>query len=459
MSDYSSTQNFDDDFYARAELFRQANKNNPYAWYTALATSNLKSAKNATSSKRPLLGLIKYCLFELPFFAEKSKPYDVVFASVLTKHQTSVRETFFGDLPKNLVDQGYRCAVVGKIAWIYNRSIEGQARDGVPCDVYCPSHLLSKWDGLKCVLKSLKARFSYDGMNDVQKEQSQIEIQAARYHDIVIGLLYQAMLVKVKKANADLKIIHGFEGNTWESSCALVDETCTGYQHGAVLKDQFKVTPFDGRPYPKRIISSGTQSSHALMNVGGVQSDQLRDGYALRIGDIYNHLPKESYPDRITRVLYVMQGGEDANGIFDMLAKIKNAYPHIDFVLRPHPAHPVDESESPLPFTQAQSLYDDIMDADMVLYADSTAAFEAVVLGVPVVALSPQSDPLFQCSSMHHVLRDVNDLENIIDLIEKSSSFDSDFNQARGYVENYFRCPTDKTKDDFIQWLSLSSVS
>lgn len=441
-----------EDFLTRAELFRAANKGQDLIWYSALATSNFKVNQNR-SGFRSLLGLIKYCLLELPWRDDSvTEDYDVVFASVFIKGKDKTKEAFFGDLPK-LLSEDMKCAVVGKIAWNYKRSDEDMAQVDSDVDVFCSSHLLSKWDGLKCIWKSLTVHFSFEGMTSEQAHHARTDMQSARYHDIAIGLFYQKMLETLKAKNPNIQIIHAFEGNSWESACTIVDKNAVGYQHGAVLKDQIKMTPFKDRPIPSKIITSGAEASHAIVALTGMSSSHLVNGRALRLGRVYDHEPKAAYPKKIQSALFLMQNNEDEN--LKRLEEFHEGNPDLNIMLRPHPAHPIDRVYG-FEVSKETDLYKDILRHDMCFYADSTAAFESIALGVPVLNLDDQSDPLFLCPAMRYQAKNTNDFEDTLKTIENSKNFDRDFADARAYFEAYFTKPTATMKDDFKKWLNLS---
>lgn len=447
MIDNQSTY---EDFLERAEIFRAVNAGNDLMWYSALATSNFKASQNR-SGFRSLLGLIKYCLLELPWSASSVvKIYDIVFVSVFIKGKDKTKEAFFGGLPE-LLSEDVKCAVAGKVAWTYSRLDESKAQEDHDVDVFCPSHLLSKWDGLKCILKSVTTRFSFEGMVTEQARQARADMQSARYHDIVVGLFYQKMLERLKSSNT--KIFHAFEGNSWESACAIIDKGAVGYQHGAVLKDQIKMTPFKGRPMSSKVITSGAEASHAIVTLTGMSSSHLVNGCALRLGRVYEYEPKKTNPTKIQSALFLMQN--DGHADVEKLKEFQVMCPNVNIILRPHPAHPIDNIHG-FEISKEPDLYKDILRHDVCLYANSTAAFESIALGVPVLNINDQSDPLFLCPAMRHVVYSSDEFHDVIKTIEGNENFDRDFQDGRAYFEAYFTKPTTIIKDDFKTWLNLS---
>lgn len=462
MKAYQSTSDkveLRDDFLNRSSAFRNANRHNPLVWFTPLATGNKPACDRASSSLRPILGLIKYCLFHLPFrVVIPEKGYDLAISSVFVRDEKGgASDRFFGTLPQQLADDGVACAMVGKIAWTYDKKIEAIAAKQSDVPFYCPTHLLTKYEGMFCVLQAVTTRFSMAGIPRLQAARCQKECGLSCLHDIIIGLFYKRMLEKIKVKNKDVRILYAFEGNTWESACAMVDPHSIGYQHGALLPNQTKIRKDDARPLPSKIISSGPAATNALITIGGYPPDQIESGYALRLGGIYNVRPKKAYPSKFEKFLYFLQGGEEKNGIVDFLTTLRQA--GFEITLRPHPAHPVGDVFAGFELSKEDNVYQDILRHDACLYAGSTAAFEAIALGVPVFNIRTEEDPLFQCPAMHYTMTAPEMFDAILREVESNGDFARDFVVARAYFENYFRAPDQQTKDNFKQWLSLSSVS
>ena len=456
--------------------FCQLNKNNKRIWYTSLVTGNFRNTAvynelcgtSKSFTTRPLWGFLRYCLMDLPFRAAHQPPAaQLLIATVFIRHANKqVTEAFFGSLPSKLRAQGYGVICAGRIAHYFSRSAETQARHDMGPEIFCPTHLLTKWDGLACLAIAaasfFSCRYPEDFNGALKKDMAQSHMS-----EVLSALLYETMIRKIVSRNPDIRILHPFEGNVWESACSLSCQPCTGYQHSSVLNDQFKISCFPGRPSPSQIITTGPEATRQLSALWSYPADMLINGFSLRQEKIYSVAPKTKAPETMRHVLMLMQGDEHKNGVLDFLREFIKSNPEIKISLRAHPAVPLAKmgihEDTEFSISTEPDVYNDILQHDVCIYVSSTASLEAIYLGAPVVHIIVDghidSDPLSGVSHLKRNARTVEELAAHLREFAHYPHFEEEFALARGYFEGYFGKPDNSMEEQFKEWLTLSSAS
>jgi len=401
---------------------------------------------------------------ELPFFSKYSPPEaHLLVATVFTQGKCKkISEVFFGNLLSRLERENCKVIVIGKVTHQFRQSIEDNARKELGSNVYCPSHLLTKWDGLKCLLSAiysfLKYRYPKEYRVQLFKDMAQSHMS-----EVLSALLYQSMIKKISFQNPQLRILHPFEGNTWESACSLSGQYDVGFQHSSVLNDQIKITSFPGRPLPSKVITTGREATEQLVRDWGYNPDVLIDGYTLRQAKIFDVQPKIAAPSKVRRVLVLMQGNEHQNGVLDILREFISKNSGVSVFLRPHPAVPYEgmglREDEMSKVSNNPDLYSDILNHDACIYVSSTAALESTYLGVPVVHIvlgkDVDGDPLFHMPYLKRVAKTSDDIAIILKELEKYPLFDEELVLARDYFDRYFKRPDEFMEEQFKEWLCL----
>lgn len=468
-------------FLKKRDIFYDANAKNKRIWYTSLVTGNFRNTilySELTGTHqpfrlRPLWGFLRYCLIDMPFRRRQRMVPEgqLLVATVFMRQKNQqnahkITEAFFADLPTRLQQSGSPVICIGKVAHHFSRRVEEQARDNLGNTVFCPTHLLTKWDGLKIVTTALCSLLSCRYPSDTGRKVLAKEMIRSHISEVLSALLYEAMIAKIISKNPRIPILHPFEGNTWESACSLSGQYCIGYQHSSILNDQFKISCFSGRPIPSRIITTGPEASRQLSELWGYPNTLLVDGYSLRQAGIYQVHPKTEPPRTVNRILVLMQGEEHRNGALECLRKLMKLRPNIKVCLRPHPAVPITKMgidyKTEFLISDEPDLYVDILRHDACVYISSTAALESIYLGVPVIHLivdsDIDSDPLVGIS---YLKRDAKIAEEIVGYLQEFEGyprFEEEFTLARGYFEGYFRKPDNFMEERFKEWLALSSA-
>lgn len=464
------------DLLALRQEFHDMNGVNGLIWYTSFMTGNFKPVMERQGfSWRPLLGFLRYGLVHLPFRPRKQAgAYDLVFATIFMDRGTGLQDSFFGSLPVMMRDSGLRVALAGKIANRFSAS-----RDNLPLmsaggdgpkqadqpPHYCPSHLLTKKDALLCVWQSLRGFLSLR-YPDKGRGMLRQEMRRAFFSEVLIGLMIEKMLRKLLQKNPDLVIIHGFEGNTWETACSRVTSRSYGMQHGVILGEDRKMTAFRDRPLPRSIITTGPLPASILEGFAGFPAEKIRAGWTFRHAKIFNQEHRQHAPAQIKSVLVLMQGNEHKTGVMAILRQMRDAAPAFAIVLRPHPAVPlaimgIGEAEGFVISTEPD-IHRDILGHDACLYVGSTAALESIYLGVPVVRIAIDDagpDPLEGCP---HLRSEGKNSGEIIGKIEELASpsarttYEAELPLARTYFESYFTKPDHATKEVVKSWINQS---
>ena len=438
--------------------FRSRHQKHPPIWFTSLAVGDYVrthvyqqlQGKKTTLKWRPFLGLIRYCLFDLPFKTRHIPPTDIIFMTVFTWQNGTGRESFYGELPAKLLSDGLKPVLVGKIAEHYHGRMEDIIRKDMVVPAYGPTHLLTKAEGLSCILKGLA---SFAWMRGSWKD-----VFYAASFEIPIALVYMKMLEKIYQQSPEARLVFPFEGNAWESACIMASKSkiSAGYQHAAILPDQIKITTHTGRPLPMQIITTGSEVGDVLTQFGH-DKQNLTDGFTLRQSDIYKFAPKSEPPAKINKMLVLLQGGEDRNGVLDILRHYQRENGDVQITLRPHPAMDISKINTRGFFlSDITRLHEDILAHDACVYTGSTAAMESVYLGVPVIRLAVTGgDPLFSVSYLKKEARTGAEIAAACTFFEGYSNFKDDLRCARSYFEQYFTQPPADMKDKFKKWLSL----
>lgn len=374
---------------------------------------------------RPMLGWLRYVLQDLPWRAQTHlSEYDCVFVTVYIHHHNKVSEPFYGDLPQDLEGRGHRILRFGKIAWNYRRDLENE----LPKDHTSFSHLISKIEGLGLIIKCFLS-----GQWDNQ---------------FIIKSFIGLSLKKIIISNPDIKLVYPFEGNIWEEACVENHQTAIGYQHNAINPKSDKRSKI--KKLPCQIISTGTAASKTIIEKLNIPKDRITDGYSLRLNlDIAGACIKAS----INKCLVLLQGHKNEGQMLKIISDFKMAYPNYQITLRAHPAHPIAKDDYPnFDFSECNGLHEDIVSHDVCFYTGSSAAFESLALGIPVIHIECRiGDPLFECPSMHETAHTVETLYMALAKMKGQS----DLANAQKYIKTYFRPYQKAHAKDFEKWLNL----
>jgi hypothetical protein len=255
-----------------------------------------------------------------------------------------------------------------------------------------------------------------------------------------------------------------YEGNAWERMfvkglrTADVPPIILGFQHSVVPPAAAGVfasqQELSCAPLPDWVLTTGEQPAMILQQFGAIPPTRIQPTGALR----YEYLQDSNLMLRrrdSRRILVALEGVERVISLLDYALTEAARCPDLDFNIRAHPVLPVEEllrrlgrrPESVpgnLEFSTRQSVQDDVLDCDAVLYWGSTVAVEAVFIGRPVIHFSAGDllsyDPLFQLNDFKWTTRRGLDLMKAVSGILSLSDEAYAVQQARArkYVSTYF---------------------
>lgn len=207
-------------------------------------------------------------------------------------------------------------------------------------------------------------------------------------------------------------------------------------------------------PLPDAIFTTGEPVREWLVAHGNFPTELVRVGCAFRQGE----RDAAAFVRRpaLRRVLVVLASGLDE--YVEMLAFVADAFHGAgpeELRFRPHPEFSFAVAEGLVPASRGirydvstGSLQDDLLWADVVLYASSTVSMEAVARGIPVihadVGHALNADPLVdRTDGLRWTVAEPADLLRCLTTIDALS--DTEYRQRaqvdRQYVDRYFLAP------------------
>lgn len=196
------------------------------------------------------------------------------------------------------------------------------------------------------------------------------------------------------------KAIYVYEGNFWENYFVktLKEQNIetVGYQHNIICDVSYNY--FIGehesqyRPMPTTILTTGTLTAAKLKNISGYKGIEIHDSCALR----YEKFHSIKFKNESSKsILVALETLETCDFILDYLLKNHKHFNGYNFVLRAHPARPLEKfrqfqeiSKLPNFSASTESLQDDLERTSITLYWGSTVAFEALRSGHKLIHLA-----------------------------------------------------------------------
>ena len=258
------------------------------------------------------------------------------------------------------------------------------------------------------------------------------------------------------------KCLYPYENRAWEKSfmqglrSSSPGTKVVGYQHASVAPIHANFFLGEGEasviPLPDQILTTGEVVQKWLENVGNYPDGLFKTACALRQSAPASGTPKERR-GKTSRVLVALATNftEHVNTVV-FVEQAFRAVDGFEVRIRPHPAFSLEQviEDAPLgnrEFFNASlgSLADDIEWADVVLYATSTVALEAVSLGTPAVQINLgeflDTDPMFGWDEFKWSVSEPSQLVETIRRIEKLTDSEYLDRQRKGqeYTAAYLR--------------------
>lgn len=287
-----------------------------------------------------------------------------------------------------------------------------------------------------------------------------IEIGEPAYADALLdGYAYKRYLKRVPTNT----LIYPYENKTYERVILQSGNSSgagiytTGYQHAVLTPKHIHMFMSKGEadvmPLPDRIVTNGPWTAKMLKERGNYPEGKIVAGTALRfISQEKKSVVRRKPPRKISNVLVALaEGAEEYDRAFYFLRELQKNSPSLNcsFRVRLHPSIPYD------PFKKhgcgrncirdnEPSLECSLQKADLLLYASTSVAVNAMSLGIPVVWMDLLdfwgTDPIEGDDMLRWKLTDPGEWEtavkNIISLTEQE--FQSRLDKSVEFAKNYF---------------------
>ena len=325
------------------------------------------------------------------------------------------------------------------------------------------------------MLKYLFWRINIDKLyfNDI--EVSNIireEIKRTRFY-FNQYLLFDSIKHFVKYFKVE-KFIYTYENIPWERMSILSlrqfspDTTIIGYQHAIVPQADTGVLMSSDEirngPLPDKILTVGEVTRDIICSYGDYKEGMVEAACALRYEYLFDQAPMER--KKFGNILLVLEGSTE---VYKMVNYVigqlwESHFYHL--TIRTHPILPFDAIKHLINYNLKESdritisenaiLLDDLKMTDIVIYWGSTAALEAIILGIPLIRYRMGNflsyDPLFECDYLKWECSDGDFLIDIIESIYQLSDeeFTRNSQKAKKYLDRYFYPVTDSNLQKFV---------
>lgn len=335
--------------------------------------------------------------------------------------------------------------------------------------------LLSAWEGLKGYLRPVRldGPIEIDGL-DVRHLLNQAIRQTMRSGELFLNLRVYHSARALFKTLRVTRYLYPYENRAWEKMILLgarsaSNETRTvGYQHTSITLHHTNFMLSHGEatitPLPDAILTCGEVTRDWLAAAGNYPSGLFTAACALRQGQSLQQQAK-SKNGSITRILVPLATGQEEYA--GTPAFLEEAFANINgfqIRVRPHPSLAfLKPASSPLYSISTGPLSDDLQWADVILYASSTVAMEAVFMGIPAVYLDLgnllDTDPMFGWNEFKWSVKEPSELIETLRDIDSISRerFQELQDKGRRYVASYLLPVNEINMRPF--WEALSEVS
>lgn len=316
----------------------------------------------------------------------------------------------------------------------------------------------------RCIRYCL-GRIFWNGNSVFQGQDVSILIRHALKEDYSSTKYFMNDIVyaSAKRLFAKLKperLLCPFEMHPWEKMMitALREENpkayIVGYQHAAFtqrhLNLRFSEEEACVTPIPDLIVTSGLQVCNILCKVNPFLAERIIPGCALRqsVLSVYNSkISKEkdyfeifvamssNLQEHVKLISMINECSEKLKGNFRFLL---SPHPTVNFSLASSMIGGLrkDVSQTVLP------LYDMLAKADLVMYASSTVAVEALFFGKPLIFINMgdvlNPDPLFDFPKGRISVSSVDECVLAIESVKQGFMTPEFVVEAQEYVNNYF---------------------
>ena len=388
----------------------------------------------------------------------------------------SYQDVFFGSLPEFLDGKQnsllYAC-ILGDYKYCLKRISQYRQRTIVPIE-----SLLSLPNIIKAAFEFLFAKininkevlfFGYN-VSDIISGELERTFKGIQFYHFLHYWSTKNLLKKIAVGTFLLT----YENKPWERMCILALKEYSpatriiGYQHTVV--PQASVNMFVSNidklfaPLPDKILTVGSETKKIMERYGEYDQEDIETTCGLRFEYLFDKPLQQR--KRLGNILLALEGIGDARCLVDYVLRQIQGNNDYHIKIRTHPMFPWPYFErkfaynlasmSNVSISKGTSLYDDIAQADIIIYWGTTVSLEALSIGKPVIHFDQGAvlsyDPLFNCRHLKWVVSENDCLKSKIEEIYNLS--EEEFNQQRGkakdYLNSYFHPVSEEALGRFL---------
>jgi hypothetical protein len=277
----------------------------------------------------------------------------------------------------------------------------------------------------------------------------------------------------VKKVRVD-SFVYTFENQAWERMSLLAFKErspstgLAGYAHAAITQSAlpyfYSKAEEDTVPFPDRIITTGIEPRLILSAEGRYErKTRILEGCALRYGHIFKKAARTRHRAENILAAFSIHAHYSLK-LLDFLLGSFGESNGFKIILRSHPFTPVEgilkKQDLKLSHNFIISgnlrLEDDLKNAGLLLYIDTTSSIEALMRGIPVINVDIKEpidpDPLFRMSGLKWTVSNATQLREAITHINsmEDDEYRKRYDETVGYIEKYFYPPEERYLESFV---------
>lgn len=421
-----------------------------------------KKINSIRAAVRKVIYLLRLCGYSL--FRSPAKTFDCLFVSM--SNQAALQrperpDLIFGNLPALGIKFGKRVCIF--VHMLGDKTGLGRLNicDGLEVVGYRSSTNIV--DVFLSFLSSLMTPFVVPNLDTLAgrytKKLIEFDIWNSRLTVVSDALFQKRAIVNLLKNSFAETIVYPWEGNSWEQVCHQFRGAglrTLGLQHSALLPKYLKMYAGSGdfkKPQPGLILTSGPKAAELLATHFGHGSQYLCVGCDVRSGignsdeGSIGAPPKNVRGSQALKILVLLQGPIEHIDFHNGLAKAFSCDSGRSYTLRPHPAEKIEATlmgsnlklGGAIRVSDEKKLTTDIIEHDVVVYSGSTAVFEALRLGVPVVHYAGEAasggDPLFGLDDA--VIKRVRKWQSLLNVCDQAVYDINTDEILRSYLQSY----------------------
>lgn len=391
----------------------------------------------------------------------------------------SYRDLFFGSLPDYLKTRGVEFIILTGILTDYKKMIS-EIRHVKEFLIIPQEYFIEYLDYIKAVIAGIvnrpkiKESVKFCGLEvtDLLKECLKKDYEQNEIGKNLLYYYYMKTLLKKIEASA---FAFPFENQAWERMTIAALRKYSprtkiiGYAHVAISQSWlgyfYSKEEEDVILLPDRLLTIGNEPRLILCSTGNyIDKLELSDSCALR----YEYLFKKDKITRNKNGKILAAFSIDVKYSLKLLQFLRSALSDKDkyqVILRSHPVTPVETIISKYGITlnsnfrisKNLTFEQDLKDANMLIYVDTTSSAEALMCGIPAINVDfkepANPDPLFKLNNLKWTASSGKELRDRIDYIYGmgDDEYLEKYNRAMLYLKRYFYPVEEKYLEEFIR--------